>query len=794
MKRIVLSLSQVIFFTTFSAIFLSLISLSYANQSPQFVGLTDKTVQPGKLCQFVVKVKDADTANDLLQVSTEGHDCTAYTCNLPSGARFDAYTRVFSWTPTENDRGDHKISFTVTDGENEASQEIFINVGKIKTTEFAKPRLGMELKQVSGLKMLFSVEKSPFYTLTDLTMQELPETSLIPKYYTVHNINIIANKMAWVKMLGTRPGGGTAVYNWTTGYYDFDSGETKVVPKEWKGFEEDYYNNMILYPQAYGDRIFWGQSVFVGYGEIVHPNKMAIHDVVWKFYDFKTKKEVAITKPFNKYRDDIQEFIAWSWVGSARWPCIFGDKVAWIDLRNSHRVSYPYYDVYFYDIATEKEIRVTNKVPVENNCIPPFDKNLWMDKDSLYYFSRHDIPIKDGISKFNYVLHKYTFAIQKDIAIDGPWNKLISDYRDSITFEISEGVIFCLYSHAIPIPDSNGTYSIDLYAYDMNTGEWKLLRKHCDNSPGNSIRMFVVSGKTVFFDHYDDNPTITALQLSYPPKITSVQPAQGVPGRVLTIEGQDFGCWQREGQVKFQNGAVCEIASWGNNFIRCRIPAGAETGEIKVYTDTGTSNGIKIETASDNLPLKPTNLSASAITERKVKLTWQDNSNNENRFIILRENLSLGERSFIPVATVGSSKITYTDNSVSAKSVYRYRVASSLSGEIMPQCTSLATDIQTSLGTVPNAPTDLSATVVLAKKVNLSWKDNSDNENKFIIRRKNLSAGEKWFTTIATVGKNVKNYSDTTVTLGVLYRYRVYSSFDDTVFDLCSSNRADIKP
>jgi hypothetical protein len=39
-------------------------------------------------------------------------------------------------------------------------------------------------------------------------------------------------------------------------------------------------------------------------------------------------------------------------------------------------------------------------------------------------------------------------------------------------------------------------------------------------------------------------------------------------------------------------------------------------------------------------------------------------------------------------------------------------------------------------GTPPNAPTNLTLTVVSSSQINLSWSDNSDNETGFKIERK----------------------------------------------------------
>src|SRR5262249_26236671 len=72
----------------------------------------------------------------------------------------------------------------------------------------------------------------------------------------------------------------------------------------------------------------------------------------------------------------------------------------------------------------------------------------------------------------------------------------------------------------------------------------------------------------------------------------------------------------------------------------------------------------------------------------------------------------------------------------------------------------------------PDAPTDLSATAVSSTRVDLSWRDNSNNEIGFRIER---SLDAFTFAEIASVGPNVTTFSDTTVFPNTLFFYRVFA-------------------
>ena len=72
----------------------------------------------------------------------------------------------------------------------------------------------------------------------------------------------------------------------------------------------------------------------------------------------------------------------------------------------------------------------------------------------------------------------------------------------------------------------------------------------------------------------------------------------------------------------------------------------------------------------------------------------------------------------------------------------------------------------------PAAPGSLTATAVSSSRIDLSWADNSNNEEGFRIESCQGS-GCTNFAQIATVGANVQTYSNTGLTAGVTYTYRV---------------------
>src|SRR5215510_5413571 len=78
----------------------------------------------------------------------------------------------------------------------------------------------------------------------------------------------------------------------------------------------------------------------------------------------------------------------------------------------------------------------------------------------------------------------------------------------------------------------------------------------------------------------------------------------------------------------------------------------------------------------------------------------------------------------------------------------------------------------------PDPPSDLVASAASTSQINLSWWDNSGNEDGFKIERWN---GSSW-AQINAVGANVTTYADSGLAASTTYSYRVraYNSIGDS--------------
>jgi len=126
---------------------------------------------------------------------------------------------------------------------------------------------------------------------------------------------------------------------------------------------------------------------------------------------------------------------------------------------------------------------------------------------------------------------------------------------------------------------------------------------------------------------------------------------------------------------------------------------------VRAYTYSGNASAVSEEIlVSTALPIAPSDVTAQAVSASQVKITWQDNSDNEKGFRILRRPST--SSTFTELATVGSNITVYFDNAVVYGKQYYYKVASyndtgSSESPVATVKTTSAKSSFTDLGSVP---------------------------------------------------------------------------------------------
>jgi hypothetical protein len=174
--------------------------------------------------------------------------------------------------------------------------------------------------------------------------------------------------------------------------------------------------------------------------------------------------------------------------------------------------------------------------------------------------------------------------------------------------------------------------------------------------------------------------------------------------------------------------------------------------------------------------MAPVNLSA-IFTMPSVVLNWSDLSKNGSSFVIQRA-MDAAFTVSLSTFTTAANVTTYTDSAIVPFQTYYYRVYA-FNGTNVSGFSNTASVLVSNLP--PMAPSQLSAKagyyVVRRRrqqspKVDLVWKDNSNNETSFEVQRSISRANPVW-TTIGRNGANLTSYTDLLPFRNTTYLYRV---------------------
>jgi titin len=221
-----------------------------------------------------------------------------------------------------------------------------------------------------------------------------------------------------------------------------------------------------------------------------------------------------------------------------------------------------------------------------------------------------------------------------------------------------------------------------------------------------------------------------------------------------------------------------EIATTGSNVTSYQntglTASTSYSYRVKAYNATNNSDWSNTATAATQapaatVPAAPSGLTATAVSSSQINLSWTDNAGNETGYKVQRA--PGGTTSFVEIASLGAGVTSYQNTGLTASTSYAYRVlAFNGVGNSGYSNTATATT-QAPAPTVPNAPTNLTATAASSSQINLSWTDNAGNETGYKVER--APGGTSSFAEIASLGANVTSYQNTGLAASTSYAYRV---------------------
>ena len=178
------------------------------------------------------------------------------------------------------------------------------------------------------------------------------------------------------------------------------------------------------------------------------------------------------------------------------------------------------------------------------------------------------------------------------------------------------------------------------------------------------------------------------------------------------------------------------------------------------------STDVNLDPAS--LPDAPEHLQTSDVRPTSLVLTWLDRSDNESGFEIDR---SLND-DFTEADTFSAdvNETRFEDAQLTPETIYHYRVRAVNQAGASSYCQPLAVETTSMPTTPPNAPSDLKAEAVSANRIEVTWTDNSDNEDGFTLM---WSMNGTTFETLHTTDGNVQSFTHDGLSPQATYYYKV---------------------
>ena len=216
---------------------------------------------------------------------------------------------------------------------------------------------------------------------------------------------------------------------------------------------------------------------------------------------------------------------------------------------------------------------------------------------------------------------------------------------------------------------------------------------------------------------------------------------------------EDSGSWEQ----------VADLAANVTQYTDTGLSYGPTyTYGVYSYTDNNQSGYAVSNTTSTSFPA-PTNLTATPQNDTDILLEWTDNCSFEDGFLIERQS---NGGTWTLVGEVAANITQYTDTGLIYGANYTYQIyafTTSNQSSYVP-----SNEASTSIA----PPTNLTATVLNDTDIFLTWVDNCSFEDGFLIERQ--SNGGTW-TLVGEVAANITQYTDTGLTYGANYFYRVYA-------------------
>ena len=243
--------------------------------------------------------------------------------------------------------------------------------------------------------------------------------------------------------------------------------------------------------------------------------------------------------------------------------------------------------------------------------------------------------------------------------------------------------------------------------------------------------------------------------------------------RLLVEASDDDGeSWQLleqlTGESDWQPHTISLARFYGRTIrVRFRLSADYSNTLDGVWLDDIRICGEPLTAFDAIAPAAPTAVVASAVSSTRVNITWVSDDPNVTSF---RIESRLAGQEFLVAGTTSASARSYADLGLMPGTEYTYRVLANRDG-LASTYSNESSAITTVAPPIPSPASNLRVNAVGRTTVDLSWQDNSSNEEAFQLERRAGGGGE--LRVIELLPPGTTAFTDTALAPGTTYSYRV---------------------
>lgn len=184
------------------------------------------------------------------------------------------------------------------------------------------------------------------------------------------------------------------------------------------------------------------------------------------------------------------------------------------------------------------------------------------------------------------------------------------------------------------------------------------------------------------------------------------------------------------------------------------------------YATSGSWGTYWSQLSLATLPAAPSNFAATGTSQSSIRLTWNDNADNESGYLLERSTDS--GQTWNAITTTAPNVKLFDDTGLQANTTYSYRLTAVNN---YGNSASVTTSGTTQGVTAPAAPSNLVAKAASGTQINLTWTDNATNETGYYVYRS--TDGTNFGQLAVNLAAGATSYSDSGLSVGATYWYYV---------------------